>query len=228
MTPERKNEPPPDAVTDGSGGKPPRPDADPERTCIATGAKQPQSRMVRFARSPDGLAVPDVAERLPGRGVWVSATRAAVETATRKGGFSRGFKAPTQAPEGLAELVESLLLKRCQEMLGLARRSGQIVLGADQVAEEIRRRPPGWLIEAADGAADGRSKLIRLAEGLYGEVRIAGALNAQELGMAFGREHVVHALMKRGRFAKLWSRAYARLCGFRDRPEDGWILERDR
>lgn len=239
MTPETGNEPelnepagegdgPEDTGTSSASGRKGRPDADPERTCVATGETLPQSRMLKFARSPDGMAVPDVLERLPGRGVWVRSDREALRVAVKKNAFSRGFRQPTLPMPELEARMEGLLLRHLQDMLGLARKSGQVVAGADQVAEEIRRRAPGWLIEASDGAPDGRGKLMRLAEGLWGEVRVAGALSSAELGMALGREHVVHALLRRGRFAKLWARAYTRLCGFRDRPEDSWLLQRQR
>lgn len=247
MTPDPENEPPlvdphdaqagpendgeagADEAGEGrEGARRGRPDADPLRTCVATGEPMAQSRLLRFARSPDGVAVPDVRERLPGRGVWVRCDREALRLAVKKNAFSRGFRQPTTPMADLESVMEGLLLRQLQDTLGLARKSGQVVAGADQVAEEIRRRAPGWLLEASDGAADGRGKLMRLAEGLWGEVRVAGALSGAELGMALGREHVVHALVRRGRFAKLWARAYARLCGFRERPEETWLLQRQR
>ena len=206
------------------------PDANPLRRCVGTGETQPQSRLVRFVRGPDGALVPDLLERLPGRGVWVTAERRAVELAVKKGGFARGLKARVSVPDGLADRVEGLLVKRCQDLIGLARKASMAVMGADKVAAEIERQPPGWVLEAADGAGDGRQRVFSRVRTLYGSdtLRVAGALTSAELGMAFGRSHVVHALLKRGRFAKLWARDYVRLTGFREAPEETWLSGRQR
>ena len=236
MTPDPKNEFEDDDLTgdeagatstDEAGDAYPRgkPDADPGRTCVGTGQAMAQSRLLRLACSPDGGLVPDVAGKLPGRGVWVTPTREALAAAIKRRGFARGLKANVTVPDGLAEQIETLLLKRCLDTIGLARKSGMAVAGADKVSAEIEKRPPGWLLEASDGAPDGRNKMIRLAGALYGSVHVAGALCSDELGMAFGRNHVIHALVKRGRFAKLWARDYARLSGFRHRPEEDWLSE---
>lgn len=228
MTPNPTHESRQDPDIEDTAAPGERPDADPVRRCVGTGESLPQSRMIRFVRSPDGEAVPDLASKLPGRGVWVMSDRASIEAAVKKGAFARGFKAATTVPDALADRVEALLLKRCLDQLGLAKKSGEAVIGFDQVRAMIERKPPGVLIEAADGAEDGRRKVISLAKSLYGDVKLSGALRSDELGMAFGRELVIHALLKRGRFAKLWLREYARLAGFRDRPENSWLSERDR
>lgn len=183
--------------------------------------------MIRFVRGPDGEVVPDIAGKLPGRGVWITATREAVETACAKGVFARRFKARSEAPADLADRVERLLAERCIGLIGLARKSGQLVTGFDQVRAALRKRRPAWLIEAADGAEDGRAKVYSLAKALYDDVRIAGALTSAELGMALGREGVIHALLREGPLAGSWSVAYRRLTGFRSPPEDHWFSAGD-
>ena len=207
-----------------------KPDANPQRRCVGTGESRPQSELIRFMRGPEGDLVPDILERLPGRGVWVTADRKALELAIKKGGFARGLKAQVRVGEGLADQVEALLLRRCQELIGLARKASMAVSGADKVAAEVERQPPGWLLEAADGAGDGRMRVFSRVRTLYGsdKLRVAGALSRAELGMAFGRSDVVHAMLKRGRFAKLWARDYGRLTGFRDSPEENWLSGRQR
>jgi predicted RNA-binding protein YlxR (DUF448 family) len=197
----------------------------PERTCVVTRQRQPQEAMVRFVLSPDGVVTPDVACRLPGRGVWVTARRADVETAAKKGAFARGFKAPAKVPDGLADFVETLLVKRCVDLLGLARKAGQAVCGHDQVRDALKGGAPAFLLEAADGAEDGRRKVYFLAKALYSGVKVAGALNAQELGMAFGRDRVIHGLVRPGAIAENWEIAYRRLTGFRAAPELDWFPE---
>ena len=101
----------------------------PIRQCALSRERLAQTEMIRFARAPDGMITPDVAAKLPGRGVWVKANRETVEAAIAKGAFSRGFKAQAQPPDGLTDLIEILLVKRLQGVLGMAKRAGRIVLG---------------------------------------------------------------------------------------------------
>lgn len=200
----------------------------PERQCAVTRERLPKADMLRFVLSPDGTVTPDIAERLPGRGVWLKSERGVVDQAARKGAFARGFRDQVTVPEGLADLVERLLTKRCLDLLGLARKAGQAVCGFDQVRDALRDAAPACLLEAADGAEDGRMKVYFLAKALYSDVKVAGALSAAELGMAFGREHVIHGLVRRGAIAVNLETAYRRLTGFRPAPESTWFKDTDR
>jgi len=187
----------------------------PERRCIATGESGPTDRLVRFVLSPDGEVVPDLAGRLPGRGVWLTADRALVERAVRKRLFSRGFRAGARAPEDLADRLEGLLAQRLVELIGLARKAGQAVAGFAKVRERLKAgqkgRPVGALVEAADGAADGKEKLARLA----GELPRIEVLTGRELGLAFGRDFAIHAALDRGGFADRAIAEALRLGGLR-------------
>lgn len=201
-----------------------RPDKDgSERECALSREKRTRAEMIRFVCDPAGRVVPDIAEKLPGRGVWVTATRDAVETAAAKGIFPRRFKAGVSIAPGLAENVEHLLLERCKGLVGFARRSGQLVTGFDQVRASLRKTRPAWLLEASDGAEDGRRKVYSLASALYGKIDIAGALTSAELGMAIGRVRVIHALLLTCPLADSWTVAYGRLKGFRASPEEHWF-----
>ncbi|MEM9740020.1 MAG: RNA-binding protein [Pseudomonadota bacterium] len=200
------------------GGKP----AAPERECAVTRQIRPQAEMIRFARAPHGEVVPDIAGKLPGRGVWVSADLATLEQAILKDAFSRRFKAKSCAREDLPRAVEALLVQRCISLFGLAKKAGVLVTGFDQVRASLRKAKPAWLIEASDGAVDGRGKVYSLAKALYGDVKVAGALTSAELGMALGREGVIHALLQPGPMVNSWAIAYGRLKGFRLSPEDHW------
>ncbi len=202
--------------------------ASPERQCAVTRERLPKEAMIRFVLSPDNVVTPDIAARLPGRGVWVAAERKLVDTAAAKGAFPRGFKSAVTVPEGLSDLTERLLVKRCVELLGLARKAGLAIQGHDQVRDALRGKEPAFLLEASDGAEDGRNKVYFLAKALYSGVKVAGALSAQELGMAFGRDRVIHGLVRRGAIAKNWEIAYRRLTGFRVAPELDWFPEPDR
>lgn len=210
--PKQNDEPPVDNTPDG-----------PIRQCAVTRERLAQTEMVRYARAPDGSVAPDVAAQLPGRGVWISANRATLETAMAKGTFSKGFKAQSKADEALPDLVEALLVKRLQGVLGMAKKAGKVVLGYDQVRASLQKRRPGILLEAGDGAEDGRNKVYFLAKALYENVKVSGGLSSAELGMAFGRSGVVHGLLEAGAFSKRWWGDYQRLIGFRQAPEQDWF-----
>lgn len=196
------------------------------RQCAVTRERHAPEAMIRFVINPDGVAVPDIALRLPGRGVWIKAFRGTVEKGLKSDVFSRAFKTRTPAMDNLCDEIERLLAQRCIGLIGMAKKSGDAVIGFDQVRAQIRQRPPGWLLEASDGAHDGRNKVHFLAKAMYDEVKVAGALSSAELGMAFGREHVIHALIKRGQLSETFGLAYRRLVGFRPAPEIGWFAGR--
>ena len=198
-----------------------------ERRCIATGESLDKLELLRFVRSPDGMVVPDVAEKLPGRGVWVSADRGSLEKAIKIKGFARGFKAQAEIPDGLSDLVETLLAKRVLGLLGMALKSGTIVLGFDQVKSAARAEPFAWRVEASDGSADGRSKIRVLTKAVSREVElpipgVIGCFTAAELGEALGRESIVHAAVKPGKLAASLTNAAFRLAGFRALVPPHW------
>ncbi len=186
------------------------------RRCIVTGEVLPEAQLIRFVEGPEGEVVPDLAARLPGRGLWVRADREALEKAAAKNHFSRAAKKPLKAPAELAARVERLLVQRMASDLGLARRSGNLILGFDQIVRALEgKSPPAVLVEASDGAADGRRKLLAaaLAHGL--RPKVLDCLNAAELGLALGRENVVHAALKSGQLAERLQVDAGRLAGVR-------------
>lgn len=187
-----------------------------ERTCIASGDTLPEENLVRFAAGPEGVVTPDVASKLPGRGVWVRADRASIEKAVKRNLFARGLKAGVSAPADLADQVEALISRRCLDILGLARRAGAIAIGTVQCEDAIRRAMPLWIVEASDGAEDGRRKLSKLAFGLWGEEpRVSGCFTSGEMGVALGRDPVVHAVLLQEGMAQRWTTEIGRLAGFR-------------
>ncbi len=133
----------------------------PERTCAVTRAEHAPEALIRFVRAPDGTIVPDLGRRLPGRGVWVLLDRGAVEMAVRQNVFARSLKRPVTAPADLADLVERLLRKRCQEALAIANKAGAIVAGFAKVDAALDKGTVVALIHASDAAVDGRGKLDR-------------------------------------------------------------------
>lgn len=194
-----------------------------ERRCIVTGESESEAGLIRFALAPDGMVTPDVAAKLPGRGAWVRADRASIEQAAKKGAFARAFKRQVKVPEDLAALTETLLARRCLDQLGLARRAGAIAVGATQVEAAIRAKPAFSLIEAEDGAVEGREKLMSLHIGLWSRPpRAVGCFTSEELGVALGRERVIHACLLQERLAVGWAAEIARLAGFRPIVPGSW------
>jgi predicted RNA-binding protein YlxR (DUF448 family) len=183
----------------------------PHRRCIVSGAVKPSGEMIRFVVGPDGSVVPDIETRLPGRGLWLSAGRDMVNTASVKNLFAKAFRRKVMVPADLADRIEGLLLKRCLDLIGLARRAGQAVVGFEQVRGELKAGRGAILLAAADGAADGRDKIRALAPGLP----LVDLLSSGELGAVFGRDQAVHALLARGRLAERLRLEAGRLAGFR-------------
>jgi predicted RNA-binding protein YlxR (DUF448 family) len=187
-----------------------------ERRCIASGETLPEEKLVRFAADPDGNVVPDIAATLPGRGMWVGARRALIEKAVAKNLFSKSAKAPLKADSDLADRVERLLVARMQADLGLSRRSGALVLGFDNVLRALDSHPaPALLVEASDGAADGRRKLMGSAYARGLKIQTIDWLSAEELSLALGRENVIHAALKSGRLTQRLMIDAGRLQGLR-------------
>ncbi len=181
------------------------------RTCIASGRKQPKAAMVRFVIGPDDKPVPDLEEKLPGRGLWLSAERHMVHTACDKNLFAKRARCRVDVDGELPARLTDLLARRCIRWVELARRAGQAVGGFDEVRRKLGASKGGVLLSARDGASDGREKLARIAGGR----QISDALSATELGAAFGRERVVHALVSAGGLSDNLNRDLMRLSGLR-------------
>ncbi len=190
-----------------------------ERRCIATGEVRPEENLVRFVVGPDGDVVPDIESKLPGRGLWVTADAATLARAVARNDFAKAAKASVKVASDLIAKVERRLAGRMQSDLGLARRAGQLVLGFDNVLRALNdKTPPRLLVEAGDGAADGRKKLAGSAAARGLRVEIVDCLSRAELSLALGRENVIHAAVKPGPLAERLLFDAARLKGFRVRP----------
>jgi predicted RNA-binding protein YlxR (DUF448 family)/ribosomal protein L30E len=191
-----------------------------QRRDIVSGEVLPESRLVRFAADPDGNVVPDAAAKLPGRGLWVEASRDAVNIAVTKKLFARAAKAQVTATPDLADRAEKALLARMVGDLGIARRSGILVLGFDNVLRALESaKPPKALIEALDGSKDGKRKLYAAAHRLELKCVVIETLTSAELGLALGRENVIHAAVQPGGLAERLTFDAERLSGFRTRIE---------
>lgn len=181
-----------------------------ERKCIATGEVRPVPELVRFVVGPEAQVVPDILGKLPGRGIWVSADRAALEKAAGKKLFARAAKAPVQVPEGLVDEVERQIARRVIDLIALARKSGAAVAGYEKVKSWLQMEEAEVLIQAVDGSGRGKSKLSTPHYGRY-----IGWLTADELGQAFGRETVIHAALASGGLTRRVVEEAQRLRGIR-------------
>lgn len=182
----------------------------PERKCIATGEAQPKTGLIRFVVGPDAVVVPDLAEKLPGRGIWVSADRAALDRAAKKGLFSRAARAPVTVPADLADRVEALLADRVVHLVSLARKAGEAVTGFEKVKEWLAQGRARVLLQASDGSERGKAKLWTPPGGRY-----FGCLTAGELGLAFGRDYAIHGALAAGGLASRVVEEAAKLSGLR-------------
>lgn len=181
------------------------------RRCIVTRQALEKPAMIRFVIDSEGRVTPDLKERLPGRGLWVTASREALDQAVARNAFSKAAKQSVKIDRDLADRVVALAKRELTELLGLARKSGQLVAGFEKVDAALRADKVRVLVAASDGAVDGRGKLARIAGS---GVEICAPLTAAELAQALGREHAVHAAIKAGGIAEktiIASRRFAAL-----------------
>jgi hypothetical protein len=160
--------------------------------------------------------VPDIAHKLPGRGYWVAASRVHLQRAVERDAFSKAAKSKVAVPADLAERVEVLIVARLGDLLGLARRAGLLILGFAKV-EPLLKSQPGRiaaLVEASNSGGADRGKLIGIARRNPG-IRVVGCLTDQEIGVALGRENVIHACLSHGPLADRFLSEAERLGGFR-------------
>ncbi|MEM9708318.1 MAG: RNA-binding protein [Pseudomonadota bacterium] len=183
----------------------------PERRCVATGEVQPKRGLIRFGLSPDAQVVPDIAGKLPGRGVYVSAERAALVKAVDKKLFGRGLKANVTVPENLLEDIDRLLARRVTDLISMARKAGIAVTGFEKVKDWLAKGEAVILLQASDGSERGKSKLYKPG----GRGSFFDVLSAEELGLSFGRERVIHAALARGGLTESIREDAIRLSGVR-------------
>tara|TARA_B100001094_G_scaffold323741_1_gene375153 strand:+ start:486 stop:1109 length:624 start_codon:yes stop_codon:yes gene_type:complete len=198
----RVQEPPQKKVKGGAGLK----------RCIVSNIAFPKDKMIRFVVSPDGEIIADIEARLPGRGYWLRAHRDVINVACTKSCFVRAARMKVRVSVDLADRVERSLVRKCQELIGLARRAGQVISGFTKVEAWLRSgKPVGALLAAVDAAEYGGKKIWTWADG----APVIAALHADEIGLAFSREYVVHVIISPGRLAKNLQATAWRLEGLR-------------
>src|SRR4051812_33802231 len=182
------------------------------RMCAVTRQVRPIDCLIRFVMSPQGEVIPDLKRKLPGRGLWVSASRQAVAEAVRRHQFSKGFKRDVRVAPGLAADTEMLLVRGAIDALAMAAKAGQVISGFSKVEAALEQgrtqTPIAALIHASDGAVDGIRKLDAAARQNKGnnpescEFPIVTALTSAQLDLALGRSNVIHAALLAGPASK--------------------------
>jgi hypothetical protein len=179
-----------------------------ERMCAVTRQVQPIDELIRFVVAPSGEVIADLKRKLPGRGLWVSASRKAVAEAARRNHFGKGFRRDVRVSPTLAADTENLLFRSAVEALAMAAKAGQVVSGFAKVEGALQQRQAVALIHAADGAADGTRKLdaiVRQNAGKAGEspeFPVISVLTSEQLDLALGRSNVIHAALLAGAAGK--------------------------
>lgn len=176
--------------------------------CIVTREVKDEAELIRFVRGPDGMVVPDLARKLPGRGVWVSLDRKILDQAIAKKLFSRGFQSETTIPPDLPDMVGKLLRQQALSFLSLAKKAGEAVAGFMKVEEMLGRGRAKLLFHGTDAAPDGCRKLDKLAAPVVKRIVL---FYIRELDLAFGRSNVVHAAVAKGGLAEKLSAAVRRI-----------------
>jgi uncharacterized protein len=178
------------------------------RMCAVSREVRPIDELIRFVVSPQGEVVADLKRKLPGRGLWVSASRQAVAEAVRRNQFSRGFRRDVRAAPTLPLETENLLVRGVIEALAMAAKAGQVISGFAKVEEALGQGRVKALLHASDGAADGIRKLDAIARQRGGnpgespDFPILSVLNSAELDLALGRSNVIHAALLAGPASK--------------------------
>lgn len=200
------------ATIDADAPEEEEPETGPLRRCIMTREVQPKERMLRFVLGPNREIVPDIAGKLPGRGMWLSARGDVLETALSRGAFMRAARGQVTLPSDLRARIEDGLRGRVRDLLGLARRAGQAVSGWQAAREWLQAGRAGLLVQAADGSLAERAR--------FGgrDLPAVTPLTAAELGVVFGRDHAVHVVVAPGRLADAIRVEAERLAGFAGAP----------
>ena len=182
------------------------------RMCAVTREVRPIGELIRFVVSPQGEVVADIKRKLPGRGLWVTASRRAVAEAVRRNQFSKGFKRDIRAAATLPADTEALLVRSCTEALAMVAKAGQVASGFSKVEGALREGQAAALIHASDGAADGIRKLDAIVRQKRAnpdesqenpiEFPIVNVLTSAELDLALGRSNVIHAALLAGPASK--------------------------
>jgi uncharacterized protein len=189
------------------------------RTCIVTRAELPPSDLIRFVPAPDGSVTPDLARKLPGRGVWVTCNAEVLREAIHSKAFAKSLKRKVIVAEDLPLQVEQLMIKRVIEALSLANKAGCLVTGFSKIDAELAHGNLVVLLHGREASADGSGKLDRKWRAVAADLgkipHIVNELTIAQLDLATGKENVVHAGLSAGGATSRFSIEVERLGRYR-------------
>jgi hypothetical protein len=186
-----------------------------ERLCVATRTVRPVTDLIRFVVGPDGQAVADLKQKLPGRGVWVTATHDVLDDAIKRKALSRGFKRDVRLPADLLSSTERLLEKAVLDALAMAGKAGLVAAGFTKAENALAHGKAVVLLHAAEASADGVRKLDAALRRSAKPVAVIGLLTSAQLDLALGRPNVVHAALLAGPPSDTFLARFRRLERFR-------------
>jgi predicted RNA-binding protein YlxR (DUF448 family) len=192
------------------------------RMCAVTRQVRPIDELIRFVVSPAGEVIADLKRKLPGRGLWVSASHAAVAGAVGRHQFSKGFKRDVRVSASLADETGQTLVRSAIDALAMVAKAGQVVSGFGKVEDALLRRQAVALLHAADGAADGIRKLDAIVKKTTSdsseklEIPVITALASAELDLALGRSKLIHAALRAGPASRTFLSRSQTLVRYRD------------
>ena len=188
-----------------------------ERFCVATRVVRPVENLIRFVVAPNGQAVPDLKRKLPGRGVWVTATQGALDAAIKSRSFARGFKRDVRVSADLVGRTEQLLEKAALDALAVANKAGVVAIGFAKVENALAHDCVIALLHAAEAAPDGVKKLdaARRRSPRGGSAAVIELLRSSQLDLALGRPNVIHAALLAGPVSNTFLARLRRLERFR-------------
>jgi predicted RNA-binding protein YlxR (DUF448 family) len=195
-----------------------------ERLCALTREVKPLAELIRFVAAPEGAIVPDIKRKLPGRGVWVTARRVAIDEAVKRNVFARSLKREVRAPADLSATVERQLVAAALDALSMAYKAGRVAIGFGRVETALAGDPVMAVLNASDGAADGARKIAAaVARRQTGEnareIPIVSRFTSAQLDLALGRSNVVHAALLAGPASNGFLERYRSLERFRIDPD---------
>ena len=193
------------------------------RRCIASGEVKDKSSLLRFVVTPDNMVVADVLEKLPGKGIWLGCSKDLLEKTLRDGLFARVTKKPINVPETLLDDVEQMLTNRVISLISLARKSGRAVAGYEKVKDWLSKDLATVLVQSQDGSERGKSKLSTPRDGTF-----IDWLKTSELGLAFGRQTVIHCALASGGITQRVVHDALRLKGLRLSEDNHRVVKKEK
>ena len=168
------------------------------RTCLVTGEEKNKEELLRFTLTPDRQVIPDFKKKLPGKGFYITNSRAVLAQAVSKNVFKK-FGKNTKVDPNLGETVENILKNRALDAINLAKKAGALITGFEKVRENLQKGRVAFIIEAADAGSDGNAKIRAAA----GNTEILTLLEVEELDKALNRTNTVHAAVLKGGMAEM-------------------------